>query len=222
VRRAAEYSTKKPPAYFDIRNDDVLDALPAGATRFLEVGCGAGRLGMEIKRRRPEAVVHGLDRDPSALVKAGKRLDRTYQADLADPLPELEPPYDCIVCSDVLEHLVDPWTTLRRLVSQLQPGGRLVASIPNIRHYKVLRDLVLRGRFAYRESGVLDSTHLRFFTLAEIEKLFASANLVVVDARPVLRGGNVWIQALDRVLLGRLRGFRASHWIVTGTSPRTS
>jgi 2-polyprenyl-3-methyl-5-hydroxy-6-metoxy-1,4-benzoquinol methylase len=224
VRRAAEHSTPKPAGYFETRNDDVLEMLPEQAQRFLEIGCGGGFLGEELKRRRPQAVIHGVDRDPHALEEAAKRLDRVFEADLDGPLPAVEPPYDCIVCADILEHLVDPWTVLRRLVPLLAADGSLIASIPNVRHYKVLRDLVLRDRFTYRESGVLDATHLRFFTLAEIRGLFASTGLDLVDARPVIRGGNSAIRALDRLLLGRLVPFRAVQWVVRGRpqgAPRT-
>ena len=219
---AAEPSWAKPEAYFTLRNDDILELLPDGAMRFLEAGCAAGRLGEEIKKRRPGAVVHGLEREASAAEEASRRLDRVFQIDLNQPLPTLEGPYDCVICSDILEHLVDPWTVLRRLVATLMPGGHVVASIPNVRHYKVLRDLVLRGRFRYREAGILDSTHLRFFTRHEMESLFTSAGLEVVGHRARVRGSNFWIRALDGALFGALKEFRAYQYVLVGRSDAPS
>ncbi len=216
MRPVAEHSTPKPREYFEYFNSHVLEVLPEEARRFLEVGCGGGRLGEELKKRRPGAVVHGLELDPHAQEAAGKRLDRVFQADLNRPLPPLEAPYDCVICADILEHLVDPWTTLRRLVATLDAGGHVVASIPNLRFYKVLRELVVRGRFTYRESGVLDSTHLRFFTLPEMRELFTGAGLEVVRVKPRLRGGNFFVRLLDRVVRGRLEPFRAVQYTLVG------
>jgi len=76
------------------------------------------------------------------------------------------------VCNDVLEHLPDPWTVLRQAHGLLNPGGVVVASIPNLRYFPVLKDLVLRGEFEYQRDGVLDRTHLRFFTRKSIGRLF--------------------------------------------------
>ena len=96
------------------------------------------------------------------------------------------------------------------------PGGHVVASLPNVRFWEVVRDLVWRGRFSYRESGVLDSTHLRFFTLHEMERLFASADLRVVGVRPRLQRRPRWLRRMDRALGGRLRDFRTIQYVVVG------
>ena len=93
--------------------------------------------------------------------------------------------YDCIVFNDVLEHVVDPWSMLDRAKERLAPGGRIVASIPNVRHYIVVRNLALRGRWDYADWGVLDRTHLRFFTRASIEELFESADMAIETLAPI-------------------------------------
>ena len=85
----------------------------------------------------------------------------------------------------MLEHVVDPWTMLDRAQEFLAPGGRIVASIPNVQHYSVVRNLVLRGRWDYADFGVLDRTHLRFFTRSSIEGLFASAGLEIETLDPI-------------------------------------
>ena len=80
--------------------------------------------------------------------------------------------FDCIVCNDVLEHLVDPWDTLKRLHPLIAPGGVMVASLPNMRFMPVLKDFVLKGEWRYVDQGVMDRTHLRFFTRKSMRALF--------------------------------------------------
>ncbi len=213
---AAEHGTPKPDFYYDVVNEELLELLPPAAERFLDVGCARGRLGEEIKKRRPGAVVHGIELDPGAAEQAAKRLDRVFRIDLERELAGLEETYDCIACGDVLEHLVDPWTVLRALTQRLAPGGHVVASLPNLRLWEVVRDLAWNGRFTYREAGVLDSTHLRFFTLHEMKRLFESAGLEVVAVRPRLHRRPRWLRRLDRVLGGRLRDFRTIQYVLAG------
>lgn len=85
------------------------------------------------------------------------------------------------MCLDVLEHLVNPWETIRRLDSLLKPGGLLIISVPNIRNYHILVDLAFKGKFSYTESGILDRTHLRFFTRASAIELAESAGARVIQ-----------------------------------------
>ncbi len=216
MRPEAEASTPKDAGYYAGANANLLALLPEGAHTFLDVGCAAGELGRAIKAARPGAVVHGIDRAPEALEAAAKHLDTVRAVDLDGELPELDARYEVIVCGDVLEHLVDPWSVLRWLASHLEDGGHVVASIPNIRYYKVLRDLVFRGRFTYRDSGILDATHLRFFTLREMRTLFTRAGLDVLEARAVLGGSNVLMKGLDAVCFGRLEGLRAKQYTLLG------
>jgi 2-polyprenyl-3-methyl-5-hydroxy-6-metoxy-1,4-benzoquinol methylase len=87
--------------------------------------------------------------------------------------------FDCIVFADVLEHLNDPWGTLARYIQWLKPGGYVVASIPNVRNIALLFNLIVRGRWRYEDSGLLDRTHLRFFTRREIIDLFSASGLQI-------------------------------------------
>jgi O-antigen biosynthesis protein len=106
--------------------------------------------------------------------------------------------FDAIVCGDILEHLRDPDQLLRQARTWLTPDGALVASIPNVRHHSVVRS-VLEGNWTYESSGLLDRTHLRFFTRREIEKLFFRAGFTIDEMRSVIGPG-------DRDAVGNLRG----------------
>src|SRR5204863_1150032 len=102
---------------------------------------------------------------------------------LPGPGAEAGPVVDCLVCGDVLEHMADPWGVLARLSRWVRDGGQVLACIPNVQHYSVLVDL-LRGRWEYREEGLLDRTHLRFFTFAGVQDLFTRAGLHVFEVVP--------------------------------------
>ena len=166
-------------AYYSQPRTDVAALVPDNAERVLDVGCGFGALGRELNARKARTM-HGIERNPAA----ASHLQGIYQRYVIDDaeagLDELRAErYDCIVFADVLEHLVDPWAVLRKARAMLAPGGAVVASIPNIRNIAVLFNLVLRGRWRYEDSGLLDRTHLRFFTRAEIHELYASAGLAI-------------------------------------------
>jgi GT2 family glycosyltransferase/tetratricopeptide (TPR) repeat protein/2-polyprenyl-3-methyl-5-hydroxy-6-metoxy-1,4-benzoquinol methylase len=162
------------PTYFDHARPEVVSLVPASARRVLDIGCGAGRLGAAIKARQQAEVV-GIEIDEPAAECARARLDRVLVGNIElveTNFPERS--FDAIVCADVLEHLREPERVLVRARRWLAPDGWLIASIPNVRHHTVIRAL-LQGNWTYEPAGLLDRTHLRFFTRREIEKLFFRA-----------------------------------------------
>jgi SAM-dependent methyltransferase len=170
-------SPPQSPAYFQGCNSRLLNAVPAEAMRILDVGCGAGRLGAALKQHDPIRYVAGIERDPGAAEAARGVLDAVYAIDLAcDELPTEADRFDAILFGDVLEHLVDPLAALDRLVPRLDPGGCVLCSIPNAQHHSMLRAL-LTGDLQYQPAGLLDATHLRFFTLSTAMKLLLDAGL---------------------------------------------
>jgi 2-polyprenyl-3-methyl-5-hydroxy-6-metoxy-1,4-benzoquinol methylase len=157
----------------------LLDAVPPGA-RTLDVGCATGYLAGELTARGCPVV--GVEADPHAAEEAAERCERVVTGDVetAACLEALRglAPFDALVCGDVLEHLRDPWRTLRALAALLRPGGRAAISVPNIAHWTARRELIT-GRFEYATHGLFDRTHLRFFTRATARDLAASAGLDV-------------------------------------------
>lgn len=156
------------PAYFNYQRPEVVARFDPKGLRILDVGCAAGAMGSLMLQKGAVEVV-GIERDEQASKIARTRLSMVHRADL-DTCPALPYPdgyFDVITCADVLEHLVEPGALLGHLRRYLRDGGRLVSSIPNVRHESVVVPLVVHGRFSYAEAGVLDKTHLRFFTLAE-------------------------------------------------------
>jgi SAM-dependent methyltransferase len=168
----------QPGDYYDGFNERLLGAVPARAGRILEVGCARGRLGHELRRQDPSRYVAGVEQDPDAAQAARQRLDEVFVLDAQAGTPPIEPgSLDCILFGDVLEHLVDPEDVLRRYRELLAPDGLVLASVPNIQHFSIVKSL-LRGDFMYQPAGLLDATHLRFFTYMSFAKLMLDAGFL--------------------------------------------
>lgn len=215
-------------SYFDGLNQQLVAAIPDSATTIVDVGCANGCLGAALKADRPERRVIGIEREPAAVEIARTRLDCVLQVDLEIEIPSVEAgSVDCVVFGDVLEHLVDPIPLLRAARTWLDPKGVIVCSIPNLAHNSVLEQ-ILRGDFQYQGAGVLDRTHLRFYTYATIIKLLLEGGFsptisdvidlpndaVVAAAEPLLE--------LFRVSRSQaMRHLNAYQYIVTGKPLRS-
>jgi len=160
-------------------------ALIPPARRLLDVGCGRGGFGFALRRgsRRVDEL-WGIEPHPEAAEEAKTHFDHVITGMYPDDLPA-EERFDVVVFNDVLEHMPDPWGALESTRGILTPEGRVVASIPNIRYWPILWDLVVRGRWTYTDTGTLDRTHLRFFTRGSALALFRDAGY---DVERVERG----------------------------------
>jgi 2-polyprenyl-3-methyl-5-hydroxy-6-metoxy-1,4-benzoquinol methylase len=156
--------------------------------RVLDVGCATGYLAEVLVERGCR--VTGIEADPEAARQAEKYCERVIVGDVEDPSLDKqldEGSFDVIVFGDVLEHLKDPLRTLKRLKLFLRPEGYVVASIPNVAHGSV-RLALIQGKFQYRPLGLLDDTHLRFFTRESVEQLFDDAGFLMGELRRTRRG----------------------------------
>lgn len=177
------------PSYVGER-PDVLSLIRPGIRTLLDCGCSTGTFGLSVKNRYGDVRVTGIEVDPAMAALAEKVLDRVYVADLNQTrLKDLcpEQAFDCIVLADVLEHLIDPWALLLEASSLLARGGRILTSIPNVRHISTVVSLVFRGKWPYRKRGIHDATHLRFFTRANIVELIEGAGCRILREKRNLR-----------------------------------
>ena len=176
------------PNYYQHGRPEMVKYVPESAQRILEIGCGEGTFARTLQARGNCSVV-GLELVESAAQQARAAgleviVGNAEHLDLGTLGT-----FDCIVFNDSLEHMSDPWSVLKRTRSILVPGGCVVASIPNIRNYNTLRQLAFDGNFNYQDSGVLDRTHLRFFTKESMSEMFAEAGY-----RVTTQDGLGWIQ----------------------------
>ena len=190
--------------YYARPRPEMLAFVPARARRILDVGCGQGCFAARLKSDR-SADVWGVEIDPIAAGMAAERLDRVLTGDALDLAPTLpDGHFDCIVLSDVLEHLARPETLLRLLRPKLAAGGVVVASIPNVRHFPELWRLVFRGEWEYTDEGLLDRSHLRFYTRRSMRRLFTDAGYRVLRQEGITPTRSWKFRLANLATLGRL------------------
>jgi methionine biosynthesis protein MetW len=151
------------------------------AARVLDVGCGTGSVSRIIADTR-DAKIIGIEPDSCRAAAARARGLEVHEELFTPAVLQLLEPFDVIVFADVLEHVADPGNFLQLAHRALLPGGRVIASVPNVAHWSVRVDL-LRGRFDYQPTGIRDATHLRWFTAESVRRLFESSGLRVVSLR---------------------------------------
>lgn len=169
------------PSYIEERND-ILNLLPDNVNKVLDIGCSTGALGEGIKRKQCAEVI-GIEMDEQMAKVAKEKLDRVIIGDvekinLADYFSSNY--FDYIIFADILEHLKNPWDVLKSATGFLNNEGIIIASIPNVRHYTTILNLMIKGCWPYRERGIHDKTHLRFFTLINIKEMLQNAGLEIV------------------------------------------
>jgi 2-polyprenyl-3-methyl-5-hydroxy-6-metoxy-1,4-benzoquinol methylase len=161
----------KERLYFESERPEMLRFIPAEVSKVLEVGCGNGNFARLIKAQFA-AQVWGVELDREAALIAEQQLDKVIWGEFSETLDLPKHSFDCIIFNDVLEHLVDPEQALLDCKALLQEGGVIVASIPNVRYFYNVINLAIYGEWNYTDKGILDRTHLRFFTYRSILETF--------------------------------------------------
>lgn len=174
------YKDKDVAGYYDSIRFDVLSYFDGPVDAVLEIGCGSGATLSYIKKAGLANYVVGADINSEQLVSACEHgVDKTI---LVNPnLHQFEfdaEVFDRILMLDVLEHMVDPWLALKDVSRFLNPDGKIILSIPNVQNLRVIVPLIFGG-WKYGDAGILDKTHLRFFTKKTVFELVESAGLRV-------------------------------------------
>jgi 2-polyprenyl-3-methyl-5-hydroxy-6-metoxy-1,4-benzoquinol methylase len=166
-------SMKNNPAYYHQSRPEMLALIPPDTTAVLDVGCGSGGFGLGVRERLPECRICGIELFPEVASRVPSVYEKIWVGNVTDVLTEIaESQFDVIVFNDLLEHLVDPYSCLKSCQRLLSPRGKILASIPNMRFWPALSDLVFQADWRYRDAGVMDETHLRFFTQKSIRRMF--------------------------------------------------
>ncbi len=164
-------------------NHALLGLVPAGVERVVEVGCSSGAMGAAFLRDHPECEYIGIEVVAEYAEAAQERVSEVVVADIEkmdDRAFEVLCPTDCWIFGDVLEHLYDPWRALKRLRASLSDQGCVVACIPNAQHWSVQARLAT-GAFRYEDAGLLDRTHIRWFTRKTIIELFDASGYEIEE-----------------------------------------
>jgi len=156
------------------------DLMPSGV-RVLDIGCGAGVITL-IANEGKSNTVYGVEPDPDRAKVSAERGLKMECGLLDSAYFERHGRFDVIMLIDVLEHLVDPQAMLALIKQGLNPGGRILLSVPNVAHWSV-RLKLLFGRFDYTEIGIMDATHLRWFYEGSLRALVESQGFTITDVR---------------------------------------
>jgi 2-polyprenyl-3-methyl-5-hydroxy-6-metoxy-1,4-benzoquinol methylase len=171
-----ELAAARGADYGSLRHDAKIALLREPLGRVLDVGCARGA-GADLLRARGASHLAGIELDASFAADARTRYDEVVEGSVPEDLAWPGASFDTILAYDVLEHLVDPWTAVRRLAGLLKPEGQLHVSLPNARSKKLWLPLILRGTFAYEPEGIMDVTHLRFFARGDAVAMVEAAGL---------------------------------------------
>lgn len=167
-----KYYQNKPEGYYDNVRREMLHYLPEKAKKILDVGCGNGAFASLVKQKNI-AEVWGIELMEEEAIIAKTVLDNVLIGSCEIHLNELPEKYfDAIYFNDVLEHLADPYSVLEILKSKLAPNGVVISSIPNVRFYRSFAKVVFAKDWKYEEYGIMDKTHLRFFTGKSIKRMY--------------------------------------------------
>lgn len=197
----------KSASYFDRARVDFVRRLPIDVTAsVLEIGCGTGATGaLALANKRAGRYV-GVELFPTAAEAARQVLSEVHVGNVEQmEFPWHPAEFDALILSEVLEHLYDPWDVVRRLARHVRAGGVVLASSPNVSHWRVLRELAA-GRFPLADQGVFDRTHMRWFTPSTFADMFEAAGFAVVSVRPVtpFAKRTAWLSRLSRGRLDHL------------------
>jgi len=221
---------KQTPLHYNA-NLDILALMPRDARRIIEVGCSSGSLAHEYKKLNPQCEYIGIEIVPEFAEVARASCDQVVLGNIEHLEDELFAslfPSDCWIFADVLEHLYDPWSVLRRIRAFLRPNASVLACIPNAQYWSV-QVCLNNGDFRYEDEGLLDRTHIRWFTKTTMIELFRTTGFAIVEggARvssaddPKREQALIGIRALSEAVgsdaEAAVENARAFQWIVRAT-----
>lgn len=174
----------KDKKYYASRRPEMISLISKSSKKILEIGCGQGNFSSQLVNENTE--IWGVEPNKNSVKVAEKKLFKVLEGTLDERLNDLPDNYfDTIILNDVLEHLLYPWEDLKSLKVKLVRNGEIVSSIPNVRYAKNLFQFMFAKNWEYRQEGILDSTHFRFFTKKSIISLYNKSGYSVKKIKAI-------------------------------------
>ena len=204
--------------YYKKPRVEMVEFIPPSAKTILDVGCGEGCFGTKIKKSGVE--IWGVEIDGRSAAIAQHTLDNVIVGDISEVADSLPSKYfDCIIFNDILEHLIDPYSLLVKMKAKLSRGGVVVCSMPNVRNFGNLKKLLIEKTWKYEDQGVLDKTHLRFFTEKSIRETFGLLGFRIMRLRGINESSPSWkFKLLNLILFGHLSDTKYLQFVCVATA----
>jgi|Deesub1362A_J573_1020465.scaffolds.fasta_scaffold00004_249 2-polyprenyl-3-methyl-5-hydroxy-6-metoxy-1,4-benzoquinol methylase len=169
----------KENSYYTFVNESLLPLIPERPNIVMDIGCATGRLGQKLLQAGNASELYGVEIFEPAANEAKKIYKRVHVGDIEEMKLDYKNYFDVVVCGDILEHLKEPSKVVSEIYSWLVKGGLIVCSVPNVRYWRIWRDLIFKGKWEYTIEGIMDHTHLRFFTLSSFRKMLIETSFEI-------------------------------------------
>lgn len=197
--------------YYNRQKNVLCSFVSIGENTIFDLGCGSGTVGRNLLKAGKAKEVIGIEIFPKAAREAGKYYTKVYTGNVEEMDFDYNKYFDYVVCGDILEHLVDPWAMLKKIHRWMKDDGKIIISIPNIRYFRIIRDLFFFGKWEYKNAGILDRTHLRFFTRSSFYSSLKDTDYSVITYQAVIHGNKKKI--FNKLTLGSFAELLASQYV---------
>lgn len=174
--------------YYNRDRPSIVALVTTGPHVILDLGCGSGAVGRKLLESGKASKMIGVEIFPSAAKEASKYYAKVHEGDIEAMSLPYGQQFDYVLCGDILEHLKDPYSVVARIPGWLKNDGHFICSVPNVRHWRVLREVICQGEWKYREAGIMDQTHLRFFTRRSCFRMLQEAGFTVKKHQMLISG----------------------------------
>jgi 2-polyprenyl-3-methyl-5-hydroxy-6-metoxy-1,4-benzoquinol methylase len=196
--------------YFSLERELFKSNIKRDNLNILDVGCGSGALGAFLIANQ-NCKVHGFEINSNIIDIAKNNLTSVVEGNIeTDPIPFEFKSFDYIVLGDVLEHLINPIPTLEKLKKYLSKDGILLVTTPNVKHWSVTYNLIFKDDWQYKDWGILDYTHLRFFTKKSLTNMLMSNNITDFQIEWIIQKPSK-SHIINKAFFNLFEGFLASH-----------
>jgi 2-polyprenyl-3-methyl-5-hydroxy-6-metoxy-1,4-benzoquinol methylase len=160
------------PSYYQQHRSEILPLIRATPSRVLDIGCGKGGVASTLRHHFESLSITGFDKYRDDAFDYSSAFNAFHNVDLMEEWPSIDyASFDLVLLLDVLEHLTEPQTVLRKLSTLISSETQVIVSLPNFHFYSNLYEIIRSGRFQYKDSGILDRTHVRFFGFEDAREM---------------------------------------------------